>query len=466
MVKDRIFTLQQIIESENNFIRKYSQKKILSIAGEKIANYLYEYFSSKKILFICGKGNNGMDGINAFGYLKSRKVKVEKFVINNSNKNNICFEELNKKVSKNNLIIDCIFGTGLNRKIKGDFEKIIKLINISKKKIISVDVPSGVNGNNGQISSCVVNASKTIVMGLNKPAYFLLPSKSFCGDLIFLDLGLKPPKDCSPKVSLIRKNLFVKKVPKFGINTNKYKKGHVLVIGGEMSGASRIAAISARKVGAGLSTIAVIKRYLKFYNSIDPGTILKEFNFNLLENKDVLIIGPGLGRSVRKSEIIKIIQTFTRPIVIDADAISIFKNHKVEFYNLLTKKKDIVVTPHEGEFKRVFNFPDKDKIKSSLKASENINNTVLFKGNDTVVAFPDKEVFIDNNATQTLASAGTGDMLCGLIAGFLAQKMDFKSAIQTSLWINGKLSKIKKNVIIEDFLSSIPTVLSLIKNNN
>ena len=125
-----------------------------------------------------------------------------------------------------------------------------------------------------------------------------------------------------------------------------------------------------------------------------------------------------------------------------------------------------MVTPHEGEFKRVFNFTDRDKIKSSLTAAENINNTVLFKGNDTVVAFPDKEVFIDNNAEQTLASAGTGDMLCGLIAGFLAQKMDFKSAIQTSLWINGKLSKIKKNVIIEDFLSSIPTVLSLIKNNN
>ena len=242
-------------------------------------------------------------------------------------------------------------------------------------------------------------------------------------------------------------------------DVNKYNKGHVLVIGGEMSGAARISAISSRKIGAGLSTIAVLKNFLKYYEGTEPGTILTQFKLSDLKKKEVMVIGPGLGKFISQEFVTKLIKAFEGPIIIDADALSIFKNCKKIFYNLIKKKKNIVITPHEGEFTRLFDINLENKVQNTLLASKLIDNAVLFKGNDTVLAFPDEEIWIDNISTNKLATAGTGDMLCGLIAGLLAQKMEFRSAIKLALWIHGKLSTFKRNVIVEDFINSIPKVL-------
>ena len=130
-------------------------------------------------------------------------------------------------------------------------------------------------------------------------------------------------------------------------------KGHVLVIGGEMSGASRMVALAARKLVVGFSTIGVLKEHLKYYGGSEVGTIIKIIDSNLLK-KDVLVIGPGLGKAYDKKIIINFIEQFNGPIIFDADAISIFKNNKSFIYKLLMKKKNLVITPHEGEFKRIF----------------------------------------------------------------------------------------------------------------
>ena len=233
-----------------------------------------------------------------------------------------------------------------------------------------------------------------------------------------------------------------------------------------MAGASRMVAIAARKIGCGLSTIGILEKHLKFYNRLETGTIIQIMNKNLFEKKDVLVIGPGLGKTFEKNLILNLIKKFKGPIVVDADAISIFKNNKRLIYDILVKKKDIVLTPHEGEFSRLFKYNCQSKIQESFNATKLIRNTILFKGNDTVISFKNQNIWINDNATNSLATAGTGDILCGLISGLLAQKMNFKKAILAAVFIQGELSQIENNLTAEDFLRSIPKIFLRLKNNN
>ena len=302
-------------------------------------------------------------------------------------------------------------------------------------------------------------------MGFFKPAHFLLPGKKYCGKKKLIRLDLKAPKRSFPKIYLNSSKIF-NYLPKFDIDVNKYDKGHVLVIGGEMAGASRMVAIAARKIGCGLSTIGILEKHLKFYNQTETGTIIQTMNKNLFEKKDVLVIGPGLGKTFDKNLILNLIKKFKGPIVVDADAISIFKNNKRLIYDILVKKKDIVLTPHEGEFSRLFQYTSQSKIQESFKATKLIRNAILFKGNDTVVSFKNQNIWINDNATNSLATAGTGDILCGLISGLLAQKMNFKKAILAAVFIQGELSQIENNLTAEDFLRSIPKIFLRLKNNN
>ena len=164
-----------------------------------------------------------------------------------------------------------------------------------------------------------------------------------------------------------------------------------------MAGASRMVALTARKIGCGLSTIGVLEKHLKFFSGTETGTIVEIIDKNLLEKKNVLVIGPGLGRDYNPKLVIDFIKKFKGPIVFDADAISMFKDNKSLIYNLLVKKKNVVLTPHSGEFERLFKIKSNSKILKCLNASKK-NNTVLFKGNDTVIGFKDESIYINDNA--------------------------------------------------------------------
>ena len=458
---DRILTLQQILKSENNFIAKKSEKILIEHAGKKVGEFLLKNFRGKKILFISGTGNNGEDGKLASIYLNKNNQVSEVFEVNNlKKKKNLLF-----LFKDYDVVVDCIFGTGLNRKVDSFYKKIIDAINLSNKTIVAIDIPSGIECDTGKILGCAVNADITLCMGFFKPAHFLIPGKKFCGEKKIIKLNLKIPKNIKPKIFLNSAKIF-RYLPKFQIDTNKFDKGHVLVVGGEMAGASRMVALAARKIGCGLSTIGVLEKHLKFYNGVEVGTIVKIFNDSLLKQKDVLVVGPGLGKSYEKNMILDLIKNFKGPIIIDADAISMFKENKKLIYKVLSKKKNVILTPHAGEFFRLFKSKSRSKILECVHASKLINNTVLFKGNDTVVAFNNDNVWINDNAKKSLATAGSGDILCGLIAGLIAQKMNFKKAILTAIHFQGELSQIKNNLIAEDFIDSIAKIFSRLKNNN
>ena len=463
MSKNRILTIEQIKESENQFICKNSEEQLLNIAGEKIAIFLLNKFKRKTLLFVCGKGNNGQDGVKASLFL-GEKIKNKVFLVpKNYSKKNL--NTLQSNIKSHEIIVDCLFGTGLNRPLSKFHQKIIEIINKSKKKIISIDIPSGLNSDTGQPLGSSVIAHMTICMGFYKPAHFLIPSKNNCGEKVLLKLPLKSSIKMFPKIHLLKNEKVYKSLPKHNNSINKYDKGHVVVIGGVMSGAARIVAFASRKVGAGLSTILVNPDHLKYYSKCEPGTIVAEYSDNHLLKKDVLVIGPGLGKDYDKNFIKKIILEFEGKIIVDADAISIFENQRNEFHQLIKKKKSLILTPHKGEFKKIF-YSSQNKLLDCFNASKLVSNIVLYKGNDTVISSPNGNVWINSNASNSLATAGSGDLLCGIISGLVAQKMKIDISVLAAVCIQNDLSNRKKNVVVEDFLKDIQLVMNTIKNNN
>ncbi|MDC2966330.1 NAD(P)H-hydrate dehydratase, partial [Alphaproteobacteria bacterium] len=460
---NRILTIEQIKESENQFICKNSEEQLLNIAGEKIAIFLLNKFKRKTLLFVCGKGNNGQDGVKASIFL-GEKIKNKVFLVSeNYSKKNL--NTLQSNIKSHEIIVDCLFGTGLNRPLSKFHQKIIEIINKSKKKIISIDIPSGLNSDTGQPLGSSVIAHMTICMGFYKPAHFLIPSKNNCGEKVLLKLPLKSPIKMSPKIHLLKNEKVYKSLPKHNNSINKYDKGHVVVIGGVMSGAARIVAFASRKVGAGLSTILVHPDHLKYYLKCEPGTIVAEYSDNHLLKKDVLVVGPGLGKDYDKNFIKKIILEFEGKIIVDADAISIFENQRNEFHQLIKKKKSLILTPHKGEFKKIF-YNSQNKVLDCFNASKLVSNIVLYKGNDTVISSPNGNVWINSNASNSLATAGSGDLLCGIISGLVAQKMKIDKSVLAAVCIQNDLSNRKKNAVVEDFLKDIQLVMNTIKNNN
>ncbi len=448
MEKLNILLKEQIIQSENLYLEKHPNEDLIYNSAVSILNFIEKEFNKKKILFFCGPGNNGNDGRKVFE-IGSKRNNLR--LINIKNPNN-----LQNQIDKCDIIVDAIFGFGLKRKLTEDIAKVIKIINKSKKKVISIDIPSGVLSDTGEILSDSIKASVTLALGYFKPCHFLHPGKSQCGDIYLLDLKYETIQNRKPRIRLLDSYFFNFEPLKKKQNIHKYNRGSFLIIGGEMSGAARIAALSARKIGAGLSTVKIEKHQLLNYVGTEPGTIVNFSQKIQINDYDLLVIGPGLGKKYSLSKISKILGDFKKTVILDADALSMFEKKKEQLFSILKKRTNTILTPHDGEFKRLFGEIKQDKLSAALAASKKTNSIIVFKGNDTVVAFPNGDVFINNGANPSLATAGTGDMLCGMIGGLICQGMEIKHSILYAIFIQNKLSKKINNTIVEDFINDIP----------
>jgi len=448
MEKLNILLKEQIIQSENLYLEKYPNADLVYNSAISILNFIEKEFNKKKILFFCGPGNNGNDGRKVIE-IGSKKNFFK--LINFQN-----FDDIENQIKKCDIIVDAIFGFGLNRKINKNVAHIIKKINKSKKKVISIDIPSGVLSDTGEILGDSIKASITLALGYFKPCHFLHPGKSQSGDIHLLDLKYETTQDRKPRIRLLDSYFFNFEPLKKKQNIHKYNRGSFLIIGGEMSGASRIAALSARKIGAGLSTVKIEKHQLLNYVGTEPGTIVNFSEKIQINDYDLVVLGPGLGKKYSMSKILKILRNFKKTIILDADALSIFEKKKEHLFSILKKRTNTIITPHEGEFKRLFGEIKQDKLSAALAASKKTNSIIIFKGNDTVVASPNGDVFINNGANSSLATAGTGDMLCGMIGGLICQGMEIKHSILYAIFIQNKLSRNINNTIVEDFINDIP----------
>ena len=461
--------------------------KLMENAGVEIFKIIKKEFKKQnKIKILCGPGNNGGDGfvvakllkengylnVDLFCLVAKKELKGDaKLAAKSFNGKLKSFS--NFKVSNDDLIIDGLFGSGLKKNISGNLKKIIKKINLKKPYCISIDIPSGINGDTGEIQGIALQSNVTITFTRKKPGHLLSPGKEYCGNLIIVDIGIKLENlEFKPKIFENHPDIWKNNFPWPNQKSHKYTRGYALIVCGEkMTGASRLAARGAARIGCGLICLGVPRKAFNIYATENPIALIEEVEDekdlnNLFKDKRIntILIGPGLGISHKKLKIIlKIIKEKERIIVLDADAL------KNNFKKIILKNRTkIVITPHQGEFSQVLkSLKIKNNKNKFLSANEFVKKTkinLILKGNTTIISSQDGRVSINTNTSPFLATGGSGDVLAGMITGLIAQKMDIFNACCAAVWIHGEIGKLKgPGLIAEDLPEMIPKVLKKIK---
>lgn len=451
---------------------------LMQRAGECVAQEVMRRWTPRRVSVLCGPGNNGGDGFVAAIALAQAGWTVRLALLGeldalrgdaqaHARRWTGGVEPLTARVIEDaELVVDAVFGSGLSRRLDSQVGDALFAAEKRALPIIAVDVPSGVMGDSGE-SLGAAAAVCTVTFMRKKPGHLLLPGRDLCGDVVVADIGI--PRAALDSLSIdIWENtpaLWLEKLPHLRNAGNKYSRGHVLLYGGyPMTGASRMAARAAARSGAGLTTIAVPEKAFTIYatalTSIMAHPLIRDEDFaEMLKDPryTAFSIGPGAGVSeATRAHALTLLRT-GKPVVLDADAISVFSKEPDELFQAI--RGPCVITPHEGEFKRIFENSG-DKLTRTREAARRSGAVVVLKGADTVIAAPDGRAIINGNAPATLATAGSGDVLGGLIVGLLSQGMDAFPAAAAGVWMHGAAaSDFGPGLIAEDLPDLLPGVL-------
>lgn len=373
------------------------------------------------------------------------------------------------------VIIDALFGTGLARDLEGSARLAVERMNASGGPILAVDLPSGIDGDTGEVRGIAAKAVRTVTFAARKPCHLLMPGRAYSGAVEVADIGIARKTLVAKGGSLFANSpaLWRHVLPKPGLSSHKYERGHTLVASGgaTRTGAARLAARAALRIGSGLVTVASPPEALGvnaahltavMLRGCDGpeglNTILQDARFN------ALVLGPALGVHAATRAMVAVAVHARRGLVLDADALTSFEGLASELHGAF-RHAATVLTPHGGEFNRLFNgHPDlldpESKIERVRRAAAYTGAVVLLKGADTVIASPDGRAAINENGTPYLATAGSGDTLCGLIAGLLARGVPVFEAACAGVWIHAEAgAKFGPGLIAEDLAEQVPAVL-------
>jgi ADP-dependent NAD(P)H-hydrate dehydratase / NAD(P)H-hydrate epimerase len=451
---------------------------LMQRAGECVAQEVMRRWTPRRVSVLCGPGNNGGDGFVAAIALAQAGWTVRLALLGDldamrgdaqihARRWTGGVEPLTARVIEDaELVVDAVFGSGLSRPLDSQVSDALFAAEKRGLPIISVDVPSGVMGDSGE-SLGAAAAVCTVTFMRKKPGHLLLPGRDLCGEVVVADIGIPRAALDSLSIDLFENTpgLWREKLPHLRNAGNKYSRGHVLLYGGyPMTGASRMAARAAARSGAGLTTIAVPEKAFAIYatalTSIMAHPLAQDEDFaEMLKDPrySAFSIGPGAGVSAAtRAHALTLLHT-GKPVVLDADAISVFSKEPDELFQAI--RGPCVITPHEGEFKRIFESTG-DKLSRAREAARRSSAVVVLKGADTVIAAPDGRAIINGNAPATLATAGSGDVLGGLIVGLLSQGMDAFPAAAAGVWMHGAAaSDFGPGLIAEDLPDLLPGVL-------
>jgi ADP-dependent NAD(P)H-hydrate dehydratase / NAD(P)H-hydrate epimerase len=451
---------------------------LMQRAGEAVVAELLRRWTPRRVAVLCGPGNNGGDGFVVAFRLAQSGWAVRLALLGDINglrgdaqhyaqrwTGNV--EPLSPLVIDDaELIVDSLFGSGLSRPLESQVTDTLTCATRRGIPIIAVDVPSGVMGDSGEDLGAAA-AVCTVTFMRKKPGHLLLPGRDLCGDIVVADIGIPQAVLDSLPIDTWENTpgLWREKLPQLHATGNKYSRGHALLYGGyPMTGAARMAARAAARIGAGLTSIAVPEKALAIYASaltsimVQPLSQDQDFAGLLKDSRyTAFSIGPGAGLSdATRERALALLQT-GRPVVLDADAISVFSSRADELFQAI--RGPCVITPHDGEFKRIFD-PSGDKLTRTRRAARRSGAVIVLKGADTVIAAPDGRAIINSNAPATLATAGSGDVLGGFILGLLAQGMDAFPAAAAGVWLHGaSAAAFGPGLIGEDLPDLLPGVL-------
>jgi hydroxyethylthiazole kinase-like uncharacterized protein yjeF len=441
---------------------------LMERAGSAVAEAALA-FGSKTVLVLCGPGNNGGDGYVAARCLDGRGLKVSIAALGGQRPQTgdaaLAAQSWSKAVhsfeaidfSACDLVIDALFGAGLARPVTGDYAQVIRRLNAANKPVLAVDVPSGVDGLTGRIRGEAVKADRTISFFRFKPGHYLYPGRALCGVLSLAQIGISEDVLSVIKSPYARNHpaLWYRSWPDPAADSHKYHRGHVLVLSGgiEQSGAARLSALAALRGGAGLVTLASPSDALTAHAAAVQAIMVRRCD-NIEDwqallsdtRRTVLVIGPGLGLHAREQPIIRAMIAegvrAGRKLVLDAGALSAFDEEAANLKACLKEASQCVITPHEGEFARLFKGQDAclapdSKAERALAAAQFLGCVVVLKGADTVIASPEGSLWINDNAPPWLGTAGSGDVLAGLVGAFLAQNVPPREASAMAVYAHG-----------------------------
>jgi NAD(P)H-hydrate epimerase len=338
---------------------------------------------------------------------------------------------------------------------------------LGARTVVAIDVPSGVQGDSGAVLGVAPRAKLTVTFSRRKPGHLLLPGRLHCGQVEVADIGIPDSvlDEIRPQSFANAPALWLGAYPWPSHDAHKYARGHALVRGGSvLTGAARLAALAARRVGAGLVTLAAPLSLQVLYAADQPGTLfhpadtVASFEDRLGDPRiTATLVGPGNGVSGETEAAARAALASGRGAVIDADALTCFAGRASSLKSLV--KGPAVLTPHAGEFRRLFELTG-DKLARGRQAADQSGAVILLKGADTVIAAPGGWAAINENAPPTLATAGTGDVLAGMIVGLMAQAMPAAEAAAAAAWIHGEAARrFGQGLIAEDLVAAIPAVL-------
>ena len=454
-------------------------ERLMQRAGEAVAGALRRRWTPRPTLVLCGPGNNGGDGYVIARSLAGAGWPVRVAALAEPRGGDALawrrrwtgeVEALDPaRLDGAALVVDALFGAGLARPLDGSARATIESLADRRVPTVAVDVPSGLDGDSGCLRGAAAPADLTVTFFRLKPGHLLHPGRALCGTLVLVDIGLPAAvlTEIAPRSWINDPRLWAALFPWPAVDVHKYRRGHAVIRGGaRMTGAARLAAHGARRVGAGLVTIASPPEAIPIYAADTPGTLVEPvaadgFAAALADaRRNAVLVGPGNGQGEATRSAVAAALASAAALVLDADAL-------VAPAEALGRSggPPPVLTPHEGEFARVFGpVGEAGRLVAARDAARRVGAVIVLKGPDTVVAGPDGRAAIAAWAPAELATAGSGDVLAGLILGLLAQGMPSFEAAAAAVWLHARAGAEKgAGLLAEDLPESLPAVLRCLR---
>ncbi|MGC8534057.1 MAG: NAD(P)H-hydrate dehydratase [Rhizomicrobium sp.] len=485
-VAGELLTTAQMYAADAFAVRTgVSSLSLMEAAGAAVADCIHSNWPQARVVVLCGPGNNGGDGFVAARHLRSLGHPVEVALLGQSDALRAdakCAAELWQGkieqlalsvLSGAEVVVDALFGAGLSRPLDGLSAQVARELNRKNLPVIAIDVPSGLSGDLGRpLGLDCIRATRTVTFFRKKPAHVLMPGRALCGHIEVVDIGI--PKEalqsCATTLWENAPDLWLRQLPWPELEGHKYNRGHSVVISGpaHATGAARLAARAALRVGSGLVSVASPIDAVAINAAALTAIMVKPFQDPaglklLLSDRrlNAVAIGPGCGVGEDTRALVRVVRQSGAAGVFDADALTSFSAAPETLFALLDER--VVLTPHEGEFARIFPGvleSSATRIEAAQTAARTAGCIVILKGPDSVIAGPDGRAAVNTNAPPWLATAGSGDVLSGLVVGLLAQRMDPFAAACGAVWLHGQAAQcFGVGLIAEDLPEQIPAVL-------
>jgi hydroxyethylthiazole kinase-like uncharacterized protein yjeF len=456
---------------------------LMQRAGAAAADAARDMAEEGEILVLAGPGNNGGDGFIAASTLRraGRAVRVallgERVALRGdaalaAETYDGPLEPIGPRTDFSaDLIVDALFGAGLARPVEGNAARAVEAANAAGARILAIDLPSGIDGRTGAVQGCAIGAERTVTFFRLKPGHLLLPGRLHCGITEIAQIGIP-----DAVLAAIRPSTYHNLPPLWRAHLrpprpddHKYVRGHVFVFSGPATstGAARLAAVGALRIGAGAVTVATPPDALAI-NAAHLTAIMVRACDGPADVQHLLsdarpksaVLGPGNGVGAETRANVEAALASEAALVLDADALTSWCEEGEALFSLIGNRiRPVVLTPHEGEFARLFD-AEGSRLDRARAAAKESNAVVVLKGNDTVIAAPDGRAAINSNAPADLATAGSGDVLSGIVAGLLAQGLPGFEAACAGVWMHGAAAAlVGRGLIAEDLPPALPEVL-------